>query len=681
MSIDRPKKSALIVVTEDWYFCSHRLPLARALRDAGYEVSVATRLDRHEAQIRAEGFEIHPLPSLQRGLAAWREIGTVFALAGLYRRLRPDLLVHVALKPVFLGGLASLIAGRRPTVNILTGMGFVFTSRSMKAAFFRAPIAALLRFLLDSPGCRTVVQNREDLESLTETGILPRARTALVRGSGVDMQHFSPLPEPDGPFTVAAVCRVLGDKGIYDLVEAARILRSEGIAVKILLVGPIDPLNPTAVQEAEVAEWKKAGLVEWEGPAGDVRTVWARAHGAVLPSHREGLPKALVEAAACGRPIVTTDTTGCREVVEDGVNGILVPLRAPAVLAGALTRLAHDRDLRRTMGAASRGRAETLFAEPVVIGRMVDICWEACSEAANSSLPNGSNLDPETVRGFGDEWSRFDQAEVSESELDELFECYFSIFPWASLPQGAVGFDMGCGSGRWARRVATRVGHLHCVDASAAALDVARRNLAGRPNCVFHLASVDALPFRDASMDFGYSLGVLHHVPDTLAGLQSCVSKLKPGAPFLLYLYYSLDNRPAWYAALWRISNAGRNLVSRLPFAIRSRVTLILAALVYWPLARLARLVEILGQDPRRLPLAYYRNASFYTMATDSMDRFGTRLEQRFSRVEIQSLMTSVGLVDVRFSEQMPFWVAVGHRSIGSKSRLSRMDSSMEDHE
>jgi glycosyltransferase involved in cell wall biosynthesis/SAM-dependent methyltransferase len=653
---------ALIVVTEDWYFCSHRLPMARALREAGYEVSVATRLDRHEGQIRAEGFEIHPLPSLQRGLAAWRELGSVLALAGLYRRLRPDLLVHVALKPVFLGGLASLLAGRRPTVNILTGMGFVFTSRSMKAALFRLPISALLRFLLEAKGIKTVVQNQEDLESLTAAGILPQGRTELVRGSGVDVRHFSPLPEPEEPFTAAAVCRILGDKGVYDLVEAVRILRSRGSAVNILLVGPIDPLNPTAVMESELVGWQRAGLLEWLGPASDVRAIWARSHAAVLPSHREGLPKALVEAAACGRPIVTTDTTGCREVVEDGVNGILVPLRDPTALADALSRLALDRALRRARGAASRRRAEALFSEEVVIGRLVAICREAYMEVTEPSLADGANLDPETVRGFGDEWSRFDQTGVSDEELDFFFDRYFSIFPWETLPKDAVGFDMGCGSGRWAKRVAPRVGRLICVDASPAVLEVAKRALRERPNCRVSLASVDALPIPDRSMDFGYSLGVLHHVPDTKAGLAACVGKLKPGAPFLLYLYYSLDNRSAWYRSLWRLSDFFRSVSSRTPYPLRAGIAFLLALFVYWPCARISALIDWMGGNSASFPLSYYRRSSFYTMATDALDRFGTRLERRFSRAEIEAMMSFSGLEDIRFREEMPYWVAVGFR-------------------
>lgn len=666
----RVRGTALFVVTEDWYFCSHRLPLARALRDAGFKVAVATRLDRHEERIRAEGFEIHPLPSLRRGLAPWREPGTVWALAALYRRLNPELVLHVALKPVFLGALASLFSGRRPTVNILTGMGFVFTSGSWKARLFRLPIAALMRALLDIPGMRTVVQNMEDFETLTAAGVLPRDRTDLVRGSGVDVGHFSLLPEPEGRFTAAAVCRLLGDKGVYDLIAAARLLRGKGTPLRLLLAGPIDPLNPTAVTESEVLAWQREGLVEWLGPAEDVRSVWAQAHAAVLPSHREGLPKALVEAAACGRPIVTTDTTGCREVVADGVNGILVPPHSPPALAEALIRMASHPELRTAMGVASRSRAEKLFSEQVVIRRLSEICLAAVDEVSGASLAAGSNLDPHTVRGFGDEWSRFDQSGVSEGELDELFGRYFSIFPWDSLPRQATGFDMGCGSGRWAKRAAPRVGLLHCIDASRAALEVAKRNLRDRSNCRLALASVDELPFPDASMDFGYSLGVLHHIPDTRAGLDACVRKLKPGSPFLLYLYYSLDNRPAWYRFLWRLSDMFRTFISRTPYPVRASMSFALAAFVYLPLARFAAAVDALGGQAASLPLSFYRRTSFYTMATDALDRFGTRLERRFSRVEIAAMMSAAGLQEIRFSEAMPYWVAVGIK--GGVARASK---------
>lgn len=653
---------ALVVVTEDWYFCSHRLPLARTLRDAGYRVAVATRLDRHEAAIRAEGFEIHPIPALQRGLSSWKEPGTVLGLARLYERLRPALLVHVALKPVVLGGLAALFSWRPATLNILTGMGFVFTSPSLKARLFRIPISALLRLILDAPGIRTVVQNQEDFDTLTANGILPAARTELVRGSGVDTERFSPLPEPEGPFTVAAVCRLLGDKGVYDLIEAARILRARGEAVRILLAGPIDLLNPTAVTREEVEGWDRNGLVEWLGPVGDVREVWARAHAAVLPSHREGLPKALVEAAACGRPIVTTDTTGCREVVEAGVSGVLVPLRSPVALADALAGLAGRDKWRRGMGDAARKRAEHLFSERAVIGQLRDIVGKAVSESGRDGVAVGANLDPKTVAGFGDEWSRFDQSAVSEQELNDLFQRYFSIFPWSTLPKDAVGFDMGCGSGRWAKRVSPRVGRLHCIDASGAALAVAGRNLADCPNCELSLASVDALPMSDSSMDFGYSLGVLHHIPDTQAGLNACVRKLKPGAPFLIYLYYSLDNRPSWYRALWRVSDGVRGLVSRAPYWLRSLAANALACFVYWPLARFALVVEVMGFNPGGLPLAYYRRCRFYTMATDSLDRFGTPLERRFSKAQIAAMMAAAGLRSIRFRDEMPFWVAVGLR-------------------
>ena len=271
-----------------------------------------------------------------------------------------------------------------------------------------------------------------------------------------------------------------------------------------------------------------------------------------------------------------------------------------------------------------------------------------------------ANVDQNVVEGFGDEWSRFDQSALDSSELAEMFDNYFSIFPWDSLPADSSGFDLGCGSGRWARLVSPRVGKIHLIDPSDA-IDVAKRNLAGQSNCEFHRSSVDSIPLADGSCDFGYSLGVLHHIPDTQAGLQRCVNKLKVGAPFLLYLYYRFDNRPAWFRAVWKVSDAGRRLISSLPHSARFAVSQLIAAGVYFPLARSSRVVERLGADPTLIPLSQYRNNSFYTMRTDALDRFGTRLEKRFTKVEIQSMMENCGLTDIKFSDRS-FWTAVGFK-------------------
>ena len=276
--------------------------------------------------------------------------------------------------------------------------------------------------------------------------------------------------------------------------------------------------------------------------------------------------------------------------------------------------------------------------------------------------PRVQNADDQTIAGFGDEWTRFDQTLLDERELRDLFEAYFRIFPWSALPPKAVGFDLGCGSGRWAKLAAERVGHLHCIDASEKALDVARRNLAGLVNCEFHLASVDSLPLAAESMDFGFSLGVLHHVPDTAASLRSCVAVLKRGAPFLVYLYYAFDNRPSWFRLVWSVSNLGRSVISRLPFPFRFAVSQAIAAADYFPLARGAAVAEDRGVDVRHFPLSAYRNRSFYVMRTDALDRFGTRLEQRFTADEIRRMMTSAGLINVRFSDTAPFWCAVGEK-------------------
>ncbi|MGZ3420721.1 MAG: class I SAM-dependent methyltransferase [Polyangiales bacterium] len=270
-----------------------------------------------------------------------------------------------------------------------------------------------------------------------------------------------------------------------------------------------------------------------------------------------------------------------------------------------------------------------------------------------------TNADRATVEGFGAEWKRFDYAGRSEKELADAFDEYFSLVDWSTIPSNARAFDVGCGTGRWARFVSERVGELHCIDASEEALAVAREKLRDRPNVRTHHASVDAMPIADGSMDFGYSLGVLHHVPDTEGALRACAAKLKPGAPFLVYLYYSLDNRSAVFRTLWRASDVMRRVVSRSPFRVRAAVAELIAGAVYWPLARTARALEKASVDVDAFPLSYYRDRSFYVMRNDALDRFGTRLEQRFSRVQVRDMLEAAGFENVRFREGAPYWCAL----------------------
>lgn len=271
-----------------------------------------------------------------------------------------------------------------------------------------------------------------------------------------------------------------------------------------------------------------------------------------------------------------------------------------------------------------------------------------------------NNLDVDTVKSFGDEWSRFDQSDLPFAEANRIFNEYFAVFPWDKLSKEASGFDMGCGSGRWAKLMAPRVGHLHCIDPASSALDVAKVTLASATNVSFYLSSVDDLPLPVNSQDFGYSLGVLHHVPDTAHAISSCVAMLKPGAPFQLYLYYAFDNRSWLFKLTWRSSDWIRRAICKLPSALKHLLTDSLAVLVYYPFAQFSLLAERIGLNVSSIPLSYYRNHSFYTMRTDSRDRFGTPLEQRFTREEILAMMEASGLRDVRFSEKAPYWCAVG---------------------
>ena len=273
------------------------------------------------------------------------------------------------------------------------------------------------------------------------------------------------------------------------------------------------------------------------------------------------------------------------------------------------------------------------------------------------------NLDEHTAQGFDLIWKRYGAGDAASEEAgpSEVFDGFFSIFPLERL--AGEGFDLGCGNGRIARFVAPRAGFLHCIDQSAGGLAAARHALRHCKNVDFLRASVDSIPLPDGSQDFGYSLGVLHHIPDPEAGLRSCVRKLKRGAPFLVYLYYSLDNRPGWFRLIWRASDVARRAICRLPFPLRAGASTALAATLYWPLSRVARVLRKFGMQTDGLPLSSYIDRPWIDLKADALDRFGTSVEHRFSKVEIEAMMRDAGLRDISFSDGPPFWVAVGYKS------------------
>jgi glycosyltransferase involved in cell wall biosynthesis len=365
-------RKLLYLVSEDWYFCSHRLPIARAARDAGAEVIVATRVRDHAAAIEAEGFRLIPLELSRSGRNPIRDLRTLAALIRLYRRERPDIVHHVALKPALLGSMAAWATGAPAMVNAFAGMGFVFISNGAFARLSRPVIATLFRVLLNRKSSRVVVQNPDD-RALFENRIgVAGHRIAVIRGSGVDIAAFRPTAPPTGSPVAVCVARMLWDKGIGELVEAARLLRARGVDLRIRLVGPADD-NPAAIAPAQLDAWRNEGIVEIAGPSLEIAGEYARAHIAVLASYREGLPKSLLEAAAAGLPLVATDVPGCREICRHGETGLLVPARNAAALADALARLAGDAALRKRLGAAARRTAESEFAEPIVVAQTMAV--------------------------------------------------------------------------------------------------------------------------------------------------------------------------------------------------------------------------------------------------------------------------------------------------------------------
>jgi glycosyltransferase involved in cell wall biosynthesis len=378
----RPK--LFFLATEDWYFWSDRLPFARALREAGCDIAVAARVQAHGDRIRAERFALHPLGWRRRGGGLFGAACALRQIIRLYRAERPDIVNHLALKPVLFGGLARRLAlGRVEAVSVdwIMGLGSGFTGRSLSARLLRPLLGAALRIATGGARGWIVVQNPDDGAVLAQLGI-DRRRIVLIRGSGVDAARFAPLPEPEAStITVALVARMLRGKGVLDAVAAIRRLRAGGLPVGLVLAGTPDPDSRDSLTEAELSAIAAEPGIEWVGRVEDVRTVWARAAIAVLPStYGEGLPRALLEAASCGRPIVTTDTPGCREVVRHGENGLLVPPHDVGRLAEAIAALAADPARRQAMGRSGRVMVEREFAEPVIVAQTLALYDELLRE-------------------------------------------------------------------------------------------------------------------------------------------------------------------------------------------------------------------------------------------------------------------------------------------------------------
>jgi glycosyltransferase involved in cell wall biosynthesis len=362
------KRTLIFLVTEDWYFWSHRLPMARAAQQAGFDVAVATRITAHGARIEAAGFRLIPMRWRREEIGPWASLAAIAEIYRLYRRERPFMVHHIAHKAAILGGIAALLARVPRIVSFIAGVGYMGTSRSRHAQLVGAAARFLWPVLLLRRHCRVIVQNDDDRAVIEALRPSAADRITVIRGSGVDLDHFKPLPEPPSPpVTVAYVGRMIAIKGVATLVEAQRSLCAEGIALQLLLVGTPDLANPSSFDEATLRAWGKLPGIVWCGHREDVREIWATAHIAALASEGgEGVPMTLLEAAAVGRAIVATDVPGNRDVARNGINAILVPPGDADALAAALKTLASDPARRRSYAAAGRSLVAEGFSEEAV---------------------------------------------------------------------------------------------------------------------------------------------------------------------------------------------------------------------------------------------------------------------------------------------------------------------------
>lgn len=383
------RPSVLFVVASDWYFWCHRLPLAQRIAAAGYDVRVATPPGRWVREIESAGIPHVPVTMDRQGRNPLRDAVTVRSLVRLYRDVRPDLVHQVALKPIVYGSIAARIAGVPAVVNAMPGMGYVFLSKQLLSRAIRPGVKAAFRLLVNGDNSRVILQNPDDIARWVAWGAIRRDRIELIRGSGVDTDRFVPSPEPEGPPLVVLPARLLFDKGVAEFVEAARLLRHTG--ARFALAGEGDPGNPASVSPEQLRRWADEGIIELLGWQDDMTRVLAQAHVVCLPSYGEGLPKALLEAAACGRAIVATDVPGCREIVRDGENGLLVPPRDAAALARALERIVTDAELRARFGRRGREIAVAEFSSDVVARGTLDLYERLlASTVTKKSRPIGS---------------------------------------------------------------------------------------------------------------------------------------------------------------------------------------------------------------------------------------------------------------------------------------------------
>jgi glycosyltransferase involved in cell wall biosynthesis len=381
----------VFVVTEDWYFWSHRLPSARAAQALGYDVVVVAHSGSFVERIHAVGIRVIDWPVKRGSVNFVSELKSLLSLSSILRAIRPTVVHNIALKPVIYGTVAARLAGVPAVVNSVTGFGFLFASSRIASSLTGHALLFVMRWLVRLPRVLTICQNQDDADLIFPGG-QRRDKLQIIKGSGVDIERFTPSPEPEGAVVAAFVGRMLWEKGVGDLAEAASILKRCGADLRLVLVGPVDDQNPGAIGEGVLRSWQRDGLIEWIGSSDDIAEVWRRSHIAVLPSYREGLPKAVLEAAACGRAVITTDVPGCRDVVQDGITGLLVPPRDPPALADALLHLAASADLRKRMGAAGRAKVVADFADPVVIEQMSRVYRDVLSWRRKAAPPKPSKL-------------------------------------------------------------------------------------------------------------------------------------------------------------------------------------------------------------------------------------------------------------------------------------------------
>ena len=591
--------------------------------------------------------------SLISNFRYFRLIATTFKFIKLILNYKPTI-IHFFLPQAYIFGSICALFTRHKCL--------VMSRRSMNYYQKNHPVLSVIERKLHPKMSAILANSKSVKKNLEDEGVKTNHINIIYNGVNLNtfgqylysnMEIRKKLNIKHDALVFIKVANLIGYKGHEDLLNSLAQIKDE-LPTKWNLIcigrddGILKQLKKTSI---------KLGLnqhVSWITSCKDVSSYLNASDIGILCSHEEGFSNSLLEGMASKLPMIVTNVGGNSEAIIHNKNGLVVPVSDVNKLSQAILKLSQNKSLRDKFGLLAYERVEKNFTLKKCVQEYTFFYKDLVSE--NLELKATLNQNDQVIKEFGEEWTKYNFTNLSKERVYERFKEYFHIFPWSQISKESIGFDMGCGSGRWSQFIAPKVKKLYCIDPSKA-INVAKSNLKEFSNVRYLQETTATCSLNDTSQDFGFCLGVLHHIPDTESALKDCSRLLKKGAPFLLYLYYDFENKPWWFIGIWKISDLFRKIISILPKIPKNLICDFIAITIYFPLSRLSLLLESLGLDVSSIPLSDYRKEPFYMCRNDALDRFGTRLEQRFSKLEVTVMLENAGFENIKISNGAPYWL------------------------